>query len=418
MSDTPPRHLLPTTRTQVSGHRFMRRRVEHGLIFGDIRMIHDPLAARQRATIFGAVAVAIVAAVMALLAWLRPNADPGDALILRGGSGQLYVRVDGTVHPVTNLASARLIAGAPEEPRRIGDANLLALPRGVPVGIVTAPDVFAPGDAAASAWSACTVAGDGRVAVVAGPGAATLGEGRAVLAEADGRQWVVSGSGRRLLPAADDLAGRAIRRNLGIEATTPVWRPPAQLLSAAAELPPLVLPVPLPEVISSGEESWAREQDGGVYPVTALQRDILLDAGAEHTEMSGAQLAELPDADPRPEVRLPEKPVEWVDPQDETVCVAQERAGAVLPGGVPAPAELSGNATAALFSGLADGAVAVDSGHGLHVVSTEGVAHPVADAGVLDVLGARHVEHVPWEIVSLLPAGAELNQREALTATY
>ena len=48
MSSHSPRRLLPTTRAQVSGHRFMRRRVEHGLIFGDIRMIHDPLASRQR----------------------------------------------------------------------------------------------------------------------------------------------------------------------------------------------------------------------------------------------------------------------------------------------------------------------------------------------------------------------------------
>ena len=43
--------LLPTTRAQVSGHKFMRRRMEHGLIFGDIRMIHGPLASRRRATI-------------------------------------------------------------------------------------------------------------------------------------------------------------------------------------------------------------------------------------------------------------------------------------------------------------------------------------------------------------------------------
>ena len=45
--------LLPTTRAQVSGHQFMRRRMEHGLIFGDIRMIHDPLARRRKAMMFG-----------------------------------------------------------------------------------------------------------------------------------------------------------------------------------------------------------------------------------------------------------------------------------------------------------------------------------------------------------------------------
>ena len=73
--------LLPTTRAQVSGHKFMRRRMEHGLVFGDIRMIHDPLASRRRATIFGTAAVAMIAGVMGLFAWMRPNADPGLSLI-------------------------------------------------------------------------------------------------------------------------------------------------------------------------------------------------------------------------------------------------------------------------------------------------------------------------------------------------
>lgn len=40
---------LPTTKAQVSGHKFLVRRLEHGLVFGDIRMIHDPLKRRRRA---------------------------------------------------------------------------------------------------------------------------------------------------------------------------------------------------------------------------------------------------------------------------------------------------------------------------------------------------------------------------------
>ena len=39
---------LPTTKAQVSGHKFLLRRLEHGLVFGDIRMIHDPLKRRRR----------------------------------------------------------------------------------------------------------------------------------------------------------------------------------------------------------------------------------------------------------------------------------------------------------------------------------------------------------------------------------
>ena len=141
------RRLLPTTRSQVSGHRFMRRRVEHGLIYGDIRMIHDPLAARRRSAIFGLVAVALIAAGSGLFAWLRPNPDPGAAAILRASDGAMYVRVGEAVHPVTNLTSARLIAGTAEEPQRVGEERLTEMPRGVPLGIATAPAMFAPGDA-------------------------------------------------------------------------------------------------------------------------------------------------------------------------------------------------------------------------------------------------------------------------------
>ena len=79
--------LLPTTKTQVSGHRFLRRRVEHGLILGDIRMIHDPLSSRRRAMIFGLVAVLMISGVMGLFAWMRPNPDPGEAAVIRAADG-------------------------------------------------------------------------------------------------------------------------------------------------------------------------------------------------------------------------------------------------------------------------------------------------------------------------------------------
>ena len=115
--------LLPTTKTQVSGHRFLRRRVEHGLILGDIRMIHDPLSSRRRAMIFGVVAVVMISGVMGLFAWMRPNPNPGEAAIIRAADGSLFARVDETVHPVTNLTSARLIVGGPEDPVRASVAK-------------------------------------------------------------------------------------------------------------------------------------------------------------------------------------------------------------------------------------------------------------------------------------------------------
>lgn len=401
--------LLPTTRAQVSGHQFMRRRMEHGLIFGDVRMIHDPLASRRRATIFGTAAVAMVAGVMGLFAWMRPDADPGDAPIVRAADGTLYVRVGEAAHPVTNLASARLIAGSPAEPARIGDAHLAALPRGVPVGIVAAPGMFAPEDAAPVSWSVC---GADTITVIAGEAPQPMPADVAALAADASREWLVTAEGRRLLPDADAPEGRAMRRALGITPDTPRWVPPTQVISALVELPPAEIPSPLPDVIDADAQSWALA-NGRIQPITATQREMLLDAGAKATAAARADVAQYPDAEE--ELRLPRERPTWVEP--DRVCVNQDRGGALMQE-VPAGIELSGTSVATHFAGLRDGSVGVDSGQGYHVVSASGLRHSAPDAAALDTVGANHVEQVPWEIIALLPEGAELTRDAALTATY
>lgn len=401
--------LLPTTRAQVSGHQFMRRRMEHGLVFGDIRMIHDPLAARRRAAVFGCAAVAMIAGVMGLFAWMRPDADPGDAPIVRAADGTLYVRVDGAVHPVTNLASARLIAGSAQDPARVGDSHLAAMPRGVPLGIVAAPAMFAPERAAASSWSAC---GAGEITVIAGAAPEPLRDDEASLAADATREWLVTSEGRRLLPGAESKEGRVVRRALGITADTPRWTPPAQVITALRELPPVAFPDPLPGVLDADGGSWL-VQGGRVQPVSEAQRAMLLDAGAAASATTREALAAYPDGDL--DLRLPAVRPRWVDP--ERMCVDERRGGAVA-GEVPEGIELSGQSVASRFAGLADGSVGVDSGHGYHVVAADGLRHSAPDEATLRTVGAVHVERVPWEILALLPEGSELTREAALTATY
>ena len=415
--------LLPTTRSQVSGHRFMRRRVEHGLIYGDIRMIHDPLASRRRSAIFGVIAVALIAAGCGLFAWLRPNPDPGAAAILRATDGALYVRVGETVHPVTNLTSARLIAGVPEEPQRIGDDRLAAMPRGVPVGLSTAPAMFAPGDSVDVAWSACVDSGadERAVVVTAGAPAHDLEAGQGIVADYEGEEWLLTSAGRAKLPAATDPTSRVLRRTLGIDAGTPRWEVGSAdgVLNAMRELPPIRLPHPLPEVLETDTEAWILTPHGGIQQVTDTQRAGLVEAGAQVKRMTAAAIATYPDANPPMPLDVPEATPQWMNLKDMSVCAtengrvattgAMDTAGAV---------ELSGDAPAAWFKGLDSGAVAVDTGAGYHVISAQGQRHEVKAKELLDIVGATHTETVPWAIVRLLPAGPELNRDAALTATY
>ena len=94
------------------------RRTEHALVRGDARMLDDPLAAQSISLVIGAVLAVVAVAVVTVLAVLRPAGDPGDApILLVRDSGAMYVRIDDRVHPVFNLASARLITGSPAEPR-------------------------------------------------------------------------------------------------------------------------------------------------------------------------------------------------------------------------------------------------------------------------------------------------------------
>nr|VDG62364.1 Type VII secretion system protein eccB1 [Streptococcus thermophilus] len=421
--------LLPTTRSQVSGHRFMRRRVEHGLIYGDIRMIHDPLASRRRSAIFGLIAVALIAGGCGLFAWLKPNPDPGSAAIMRAADGSLYVRVGEVVHPVTNLTSARLIAGSPDEPQRVGDERLTDYPRGVPLGLTTAPAMFAPEGSDDIAWSACSlidVSDTPTLTIHAGPAPELLEPHEAIVVAHDGDDWLVTRAGRAKLPPAGDPAGRLIRRELGIDAATPRREMHGGVLGALRELPPIGLPRPLPRVLETQGEAWALTSHGGVQQITQLQRDVLVGAGAQPERTDASAIAAYPDADPPLALSIPEEKPQWIDHSvtsgapDTAVCAAEtgeagtRSAGSLTRGAI----ELSGAGPATHFIGLSDGAVGVDTGSGYHVVSGAGQRHSVDQQDVLEMIGVAHMEKAPWAIVSLLPAGPDLTREGALTATY
>lgn len=389
--------------------------MKHGLIYGDIRMIHDPLASRRRSAIFGVIAVVLIAAGSALFAWLRPNPDPGAAAVLRGEDGSLYVRVGEAVHPVTNLTSARLIAGSNEEPERIGDERLAGLNRGVPLGIATAPALFAPEDTDPMSWSVCTQ--DEKVVVAAGPSPRLLDDAHAFLTTHNHHEWVLTNNGRAQLPPVDDPDGRIIRRALGIDAKTPRIEIDAGVLGAFKEQPPLRLPRPLPELLETQTQAWILGPHGGIQTVTETQKAALLSAGAKTKRVSEEAVSSYPDADPPIAFDIPEQAPQWLDHEDG-LCATETGVAATGQNLESGAIELSGTTPATHFSGLHHGAVGVDTGAGHHVVSASGQRHGVEHVEILDVVGADSRTDAPWEIISLLPEGSELSRDAAMTATY
>lgn len=401
--------LLPTTRAQVSGHRFLRRRVEHALVLGDLRMIHDPLARRQRALLFGVVAVVLISLGAGLLALVRPAADPGQAAILRADSGALFVRVEQQLHPVHNLTSARLVAGEPADPARIADELLLSQQLGAPVGLIDAPAVL-PGTAPPElGWAVCEEVAVGRLGVMAGVVPQPLAEGEAVLVEAAGVSYVVDAQGRFRLPEPESREGRVIRRAMGITSATPRWEPRSEVLAVAVEGAPFAVPGDVRRVLSAGDRAWA-ETSTGLLRISGLQARILGDLGVSVEEVPRELLAEHPDAvDPSP-VRLPERGYTWVDPVQGPLCLS---GAAGLPGRLgqwPGVVELPGDSVAGFYAGPSTGSVAVDTGSGWWVVSETGLVHPVADPELFGVLGLSPAAvPAPWSILKLLPRGSALD---------
>ena len=112
---------------------------------GDVRMLDDPLRAQSLSLIAGVILAVIIVAVCAVLAFLRRPGTLGNApIVMVRDSGALYVRIGDTVHPVMNLASARLIAGTPANPEAVNMSAISNTKSGPLVGIPGAPATIAP----------------------------------------------------------------------------------------------------------------------------------------------------------------------------------------------------------------------------------------------------------------------------------
>ncbi len=90
----------PTTRWQVSGYRFLVRRMEHALVRKDVRMLSDPMRSQSRA-LGGYRRGVSGAGRMRGPALFRPQDKIGNATIVVGkDSGAMFVAVNDALHPV------------------------------------------------------------------------------------------------------------------------------------------------------------------------------------------------------------------------------------------------------------------------------------------------------------------------------
>ena len=447
----------PTTRLQVSGYRFLVRRMEHALLRGDISMLHDPMRAQSFAFIAGCILAAIIVAVCGVLAFLRPNTAVGDAaIVMSRESGALYVRVGDTLHPVMNLASARLIAGSAANPRVVNEANTGSAKRGPLLGIPGAPAVIAtPLSDSESAWTICD---DTTTTLVAGH-SDEIGRGDrqpSILVTARSESAATTYllyDGKR---AAVDLRNPGVVWALRLDGIEP--RPVSRsLLDAIPESPPIAAP----HIPDAGQPSAvAGTRVGTVVRVPRVDSDdffVMLADGVQRIGEVAANLIraldshgayEMPSVSPDSVSGLPivgSLPVSTYPRRAGSIMGAGD-GGVLCAGWLPAGpktvlriGDSLPTAENPIALAQADGegpaidsvvmpsnrsayvraaSLARDNGGGpLYLVTDGGVLFGIRDEATAKLLGIQGASvAAPWPVLSRLPRGPELNKDSALVA--
>lgn len=460
--------LRPTTKAQVDGHRFLARRARHAVVARDVRMLHDPLRRQSTGLTVGVVAAVIGVAGAAVLALLDPAPDIERTMVMVGrDSGQMYVRAGDVVHPVHNLASARLVLGRAAEPETVRDSDVAGTRRGGLVGIPGAPSVLPEQrDAEAVGAISLTVCDEvadadrGRARVVgtsivaregAGPGRET-GPDEIMLVDAGGQGWLLRDGTR----ARVDLSDEDLLSILGLQGVTP--RPvTAALIDPLRELDPVARPEidMLGEPVDYGLEGLLIGQVFTVDTASGTRTHVALADGVQEvgpvladvirsTSTVGTVAAVDPDRMGVPrsvaldvEAYPSTRPSVLTTSDSPVLCVREGRGAGTgarrmaIIAGAPAP----GPAEAREVAGADGGGPAVDAvgvpGGGLLVsatgrgtatrgavttiVSDTGVRFDVPDAETAEILGlAGSAVPVDSGILGRLPAGPRLDRASAL----
>jgi type VII secretion protein EccB len=446
-----------TTRLHVSGYRFLLRRMEHALVRGDLRMLDDPLRAQSLSLMAGVVVTVIIVAACTILAFLRPPGALGSAqIVMVRDSGALYVRIGDVVHPVLNLASARLIAGTPANPEAVSASAIHNAKRGPLVGIPGAPAAIAtPLGEDESGWAVCDDATSTTVIVGHAP-AGGLASGRSLLitprSEGAATTYLLY-DGRR---AKVDLRNRAVVRALRLEAVTP--RPVSRaLLDATPEAPPIAAP----HIPAIGSPSPLRGFPVGtvirIVRAAAQEYYVVLARGVQRIGQVAADLIRFTDSQDARDIVTVAPDVIGTVPILDTLRVAAfpDRGGAsndaivcaqwrVGRGGVNTDVLMGSSfpvdGASSLTLAQADGdgpsvdSVAIPHGRSVYVRSSgitgdgasAGALYLIDDSGVVfgvrDEDTAKHLGitsapvPAPWPVLARLPRGPELSKDAASVA--
>ncbi len=313
-----------------------------------VRMEVEP-GRRQTLAVVASISSALLICLGALLwSFISPSGQINESPIIADrDSGALYVRVGDRLYPALNLASARLIAGRPDNPHSVRGSQITSLPHGPMVGIPGAPNEFKPATPTTSSWLVCdTVATSTGVGAPQGvtvsviDGSPDLSGHRRVLTGSDavvlnygGDAWVIR-QGRR---SRIDATNRSVLLPLGltpeqVSQARPMSRALFDALPVGPELtvpdvPFLGTPAtfagapgPVGTVIVtpqiSGPQQYSLVLTDGVQTLPPLVAQIMQNAGSVSSKpmtVEPSALAKMPVVNKLDLSAYPDSPLDAVD---------------------------------------------------------------------------------------------------------
>lgn len=378
-------------------------------------MAHDPLRAQRRSVGVGVLIALLVAGGMAIIALLRPAPSIGDAGLVADESGALHVRLGEAFHPVTNVASARLLLGTAEEVTGSTSGQLVEFTAGPPVGIPQAPGLVPVDAGSAAAWALC-----GSTVVAAD----SLPDAGPQLVAAGTDHWLVVDGVRMRVPDA----GPQVARALGATVVELAGEAGERMVRVLDRGPDIVLPAgpsgltdALAEqgrLVTAGDRVFV-VAGGGLAEVTGARRAVAEALARDvPVTMDLTRVLAVPGTEVLGQVPVELEFREVVRPCVGSGVVEGESAPVGAAGAGSALTEVSANDSPSPghYAGPR-GTAALVTERGLVLVSESGVRYSVGSVEDLAALGVLDEDQlpvsVPWRVVEPLPDGGELSVERA-----
>ena len=455
---------MQTRRDQLQAYRFVTRRIVSALLSGEPETNERPMRRYGLAVFGGAMVATIVFAGAGVIGFLFPSGAKlqDSAIVIERETGARYIFLDGTLHPVVNFASARLIMGSDSPAvQRVSARSLQGYPRGQSVGIPNLPDPL-PDRRAIEAvpWSACSLrqaAGSADLATHVFVGSEPAGgqslADRALLVERQGedgftRYVVANGLRFRISEASRSALGLAAARPVEVTTSIIAALPPGPELrvpgiSGAGNDGPTIDGVrgKIGQVYVAAEQHYVL-LGNGLAPVGPVMRDLLLASDPSIITISAAAAAAARSGSTIEPTGFPTSLPELAFAAEEPgmVCVVASpndtsEVGVVLHERRPALTTPAGPAGAGPDGTRLADAVHIPGGRAAlvqllpaaddttpntttYLVTDQGIRHAVARENTQEVLaslgyGGIVAMRVPNYMLSLLPVGPALDPADA-----